>query len=110
MCAYVYVLVGGEAAGTHTRVCVCVCVCVCLAIFLPCMYVQRVFVLFMQGAAMGAASKETAVRLSCAVNCVCVRVCVCIFVCNCVHVCAHQRVPMKTGSRCSTSRALLLMR
>ncbi len=46
---------------------------------------------FMQEAGMGAASKEAAVRLCCAVNCVCVcvRVCVCIFVCDCMHVCAQ---------------------
>lgn len=72
----IYVLVGGEAAGMHA------CVCGRLSILYLC---SEGLCVFLQEAEMGAASKEAAVRLSCAVNCVCVRV----FVCNCVHVCAH---------------------
>lgn len=67
-------LVAGKAAGPRAHV-------LCVWPYFPfCTYVESPCV-FMQEAEMGAASKEAAVGLSCAVNCVCVCASLCAAAC-----------------------------
>lgn len=66
-------LVGGEAAGMQK--------CACAHVSVLFLRVEGLRVL-LQEAEMGAASKEAAVRLCCAVNCVSV----CVFLCETVRV------------------------
>ena len=63
-----------------------------------CTYVESACV-FMQEAEMGAASKEAAVGLSCAVNCVCVCVCVCVCASLCAAACMFALASVCRGKQ-----------
>ena len=93
LCVYYMFLVGGEAAGTRAHV-------LCVWPYFPfCTYVESPCV-FMQEAEMGAASKEAAVGLSCAVNCVCV--------CVCVHLCVLLRACLRSLPCAEENRVVML--